>query len=327
MNLQNVLEALKSCGYEPESYGYNKTDMSMEKYYTENSRYYHEQPDNPDRPKKIVTEEYDSEKRFILRWLTHIALVNRKHNNLVIACKILKALCKTPTRATLAVIHSQIFEIYTKEDREDDQWKFYILAKPNELFNSPYAYGIGFINGEYVVEQQDVPSPGDNPSIYHSIFHFNSFFDAIEKLKSFAKKDILHREVMKERKIIEYKCSDIDKQYITITQDIINAYCGSYKPNLSILPKGQQFVQIKHTNYGYSAIFVDTERGYHEYVQFTEKSIQRCIERIFLKYGKMSGLTFQKIKENEAVSQLLSKITEETYGIEVYSMLQQNNII
>lgn len=41
----------------------------------------------------------------------------------------------------------------------------------------------------------------------------------------------------------------------------------------------------------------------------------------------MSGLTFQKIKENEAVSQLLSKITEETYGIEVYSMLQQNNII
>lgn len=327
MNLQNVLEALKSCGYEPESYGYNKTDMSMEKYYTENGRYYHEQPDNPDRPKKIVTEEYDSEERFILRWLTHIALVNRKHNNLVIVCKILKALCKTPTRATLAVIHSQIFEIYTKEDREDDQWKFYILAKPNELFNSPYAYGIGFINGEYVVEQQDVPSPGDNPSIYHSIFHFNSFFDAIEKLKSFAKKDILHREVMKERKIIEYKCSDIDKQYITITQDIINAYCGFYKPNLSILPKGQQFVQIKHTNYGYSAIFVDTERGYHEYVQFTEKSIQRCIERIFLKYGKMSGLTFQKIKENEAVSQLLSKITEETYGIEVYSMLQQNNII
>lgn len=188
MNLQNVLEALKSCGYEPESYGYNKTDMSMEKYYTENGRYYHEQPDNPDRPKKIVTEEYDSEERFILRWLTHIALVNRKHNNLVIACKILKALCKTPTRATLDVIHSQIFEIYTKEDREDDQWKFYILAKPNELFNSPYAYGIGFINGEYVVEQQDVPSPGDNPSIYHSIFHFNSFFDAIEKLKSFAKK-------------------------------------------------------------------------------------------------------------------------------------------
>lgn len=328
MNLQNVLEALKSCGYEPESYGYNKTDISMEKYYTENGRYYHEQPDNPDRPKKIVIEEYDSEERLILRWLTHIGLANSENNNLAIVCEILKALCETePARTTLDAIHSRIFEIHTKEDREDDQWKFYILTKPNELFNIPYTYGIGFIHGKYVVEQQEVLEPGDRPHPYHDISHFNSFFDAMEKLKSFAKKDILHREVIKERKVIEYKCSDIDKQYIAITQDIIKAYCGSYKPNLSILPKGQQFVQIKHTNYGYSAIFVDTERGYHEYVQFTEKSIQKYIEKIFLKYGKMSGLTFQKIKENEAVSHLLSKITEETYGIEVYSMLQQNNII
>ena len=62
-------------------------------------------------------------------------------------------------------------------------FEFFSLTKRNELFNKPNSYGIGFIDGKYIVQIQKDYVDGDKPHAYYSQDTFDEFEDAIEKLK------------------------------------------------------------------------------------------------------------------------------------------------
>ena len=62
-------------------------------------------------------------------------------------------------------------------------FKFHSLTRSNELFNEPGNYGIGFIDGKYIVQIQEDYVDGDKPHAYYSQETFDEFEDAIEKLK------------------------------------------------------------------------------------------------------------------------------------------------
>ena len=62
-------------------------------------------------------------------------------------------------------------------------FKFHSLTRSDELFNKPENYGIGFIDGKYIVQIQEYYVDGDKPHAYYSQDSFDEFEDAIEKLK------------------------------------------------------------------------------------------------------------------------------------------------
>ncbi|HJJ78802.1 MAG TPA: hypothetical protein O0X62_03465 [Methanocorpusculum sp.] len=62
-------------------------------------------------------------------------------------------------------------------------FKFHSLTRSDELFNKPENYGIGFIDGKYIVQIQKDYVDGDKPHAYYSQDTFDEFEDAIEKLK------------------------------------------------------------------------------------------------------------------------------------------------
>ena len=62
-------------------------------------------------------------------------------------------------------------------------FEFFSLTKRNELFNKPDSYGIGFIDGKYIVQIQKDYVDGDKPHAYYSQETFDEFEDAKEVLK------------------------------------------------------------------------------------------------------------------------------------------------
>lgn len=331
MNLQNVLAALESCEIDNKISAFNEWDLeTYECFKFENGSYVKEYT-NPDRPawdnlrKKEFTDEYD----FLIHWLRnrYVRFENSQSKQYAIIFHILFCLVKKTdiSEDSLMSIHQQLFKLSNKE-LNDTVYHFHIIFQKGELFNQVNDYGIGYVDGKYIVAEQKPYCAGDRPNPFFYENECNTFAEAMERLNIIAKADIHHREMLKEEEILNYQMTKQDEKLLQVSQDIIKTFCGSYKPNLKLFPSGQQFIKTKHTSNGYSAIEVDTERGLHEWVILTEKSLNSYLDKLFLwvQRGSEQQYRIEDIMNNDAVNHLMNTVTEETYGTTVYRMLQHN---
>lgn len=194
MNLEDVLKALKSSNIEPKNYGYNRHGGAYDCFYIENGKYYHSYPDDFDRMKELIIKEIESEHEFIKKFLINI---RSNHSELDSLVSILLAIHNNNKDGShLNIIHTNLFELYGQwfEYRKDNPWKFCVLSAKGELFNKIYCYGIGYIDGKYIVEQQGSPASGDRANGYYYQFEYDNFYEAFIRLKRFAEEDILWRQ-------------------------------------------------------------------------------------------------------------------------------------
>ena len=196
MSLEQVLAALNSCGIDPEKYGYNSRGGIYDGYFIEDNKYFQSYPDDFDRPKKIIIREIESEEQFIIKFLVNIKLHNKKLHDCV---STLLCLYKGADKNTLEINHTTLFELHDplwsicKRAGYESMWNFCIITEPNQLFNQVYSYGIGFIDGKYIVECQDAPASGDRPHAWYEDYSYDNYNDAFEKIKQYAQRDINER--------------------------------------------------------------------------------------------------------------------------------------
>ena len=219
MNLEDVLKALTSCGINPEAYDYGHD------YYIKNNKYYRSFPDDFDRPSEIIHEEIKSESEFIERFLTHISMSNRKLCPLIY---VLSSLCCHQSEYDLRVRHETLFELYNplwhicqKMDYED-HWKYNVISHQGELFNQTYNYGIGFIDGKYVVERQNAVQVYAAPNTEYDSYVFDNYHDAFLQLKKYADSEILKRQIAVDKFIKSYEMDNEEHDLAQEVCDLLN---------------------------------------------------------------------------------------------------------
>ena len=165
MTLNQVLDALNSCGIE-----------------------------------YSLAEEYASENEYVIALLQSICDSDGEKNDRFNQANILKMIYCQPnnTEQDLHYAHECLVLSYTaptswlfgqKKTVCKNYWKLHIISKVNELFNNYENYGIGFVDGKYVVEWQEWTPSGDRPHAWFGSIPYDNYYDAFMQLKRLAKED------------------------------------------------------------------------------------------------------------------------------------------
>ena len=165
MTLNQVLDALNSCGLE-----------------------------------YSLAEEYASETEYVKALLQSICDSAGEKNDRFNQANILKLIYCHPdnTEQDLQYAHECLVSSYKaptswfgpKKTACKNYWKLHIITKEKELFNVVKNYGIGFVDGKYVVECQECPQPGDRPHAWFGSIPYDNYYDAFMELRSAAEHDV-----------------------------------------------------------------------------------------------------------------------------------------
>lgn len=166
MTLNQVLDALNSCGLEY----------------------------------SLAEEEYASETEYVKALLQSICDSAGEKNDRFNQANILKMLyCHSDiTKQDLQYTHECLVSSYKapkswfgpKKTVCKNYWELHIIVKEYELFNVDCNYGIGFIDGEYLVEWQEWTPQGDKPHPWFRSIHYDNYYDAFTTLKRVARDDV-----------------------------------------------------------------------------------------------------------------------------------------
>ncbi len=229
MNFIQILSALKSIGVEPHkkgnTYSFYLDGCEMRITGNEYSCLY---PDDYDRLTKTIIDNIPSEKEFIQTLLGKIKNENFKNHDKFNQVLILSEIYRFPDN-NLKYTHTCLFHQYsplwtTLNERiaYNNQFKMNILTSKNQLFNKPYCYGIGLVDGKYIVAYQDPYPSGDRPHSYYTEQEYETFYDAYIKLEEYAKHEIDNRQKQINSYIYNY---NMDKEEADIAQkmcDLLN---------------------------------------------------------------------------------------------------------
>lgn len=166
MTLNQVLDALKSCGLEY----------------------------------SLAEEEYASETEYVKALLQSICDSAEEKNDRFNQANILKLIYCHPdiTKQDLQYTHECLVSSHKapkswfgpKKIVCKNYWELHIITKEKELFNVVNHYGIGFIDGKYFVEWQEWNPPGDKPHTWFGSIPYGNYYDAFTTLKSIAEYDV-----------------------------------------------------------------------------------------------------------------------------------------
>ena len=270
MNLQQVLDALKSCGIKTELF-YGSHGGVQDSYYIKDGKYYHSYPDDFDRPRKIIEEEIESEEKFIQKLLYTIKQYIKDFSvypsGLI---SVLSALCSKKGDNDLKTYHHTLFEwnnplwnICQKMNYEDF-WKFNIITQKGELFNQIYNYGIGFIDGKYIVEYQLPIAGGDRAGNWYYDWECDNYYDAFNRLKRCSEKDIYIRQRDIDEYIQNYVMNEPEKKLAQEMCNLLNDKSQNPYNKFAI-----------HTADAINVVYID-DYGYYSYV-VTERQVPQSI--------------------------------------------------
>lgn len=183
-------------------------------------------------------------------------------------------------------------EILIKKLNLSEYTCFKCLGNTSDYFNQFGLCGVVVEDEKWVWCHQGFVSSGDNPNIEF----YRKAFDSLGELVYTITDELLRK----------YKQTPQDKAFTRLSEVIVGAYNGSYKPHLVNFAKGLQCEYTKHTPIGYCFVFSDMERGHFSYIKLMDEKLPDYISHIFLVDGNVS-VNWNDIISSKAVEKALEK--------------------